>query len=89
MKPKTGPARIPSERNDREFRRMPDQMVKRYKESAGPPASAESDKLTADEEALVTLFRALSAENRLNMLRYAEATRDIQSIFRAGSKPGH
>jgi hypothetical protein len=69
---------------------MPDQMVKHDKENGRPPAPAQTDKLSNDEKALVALFRAVSTEDRLNILRYAEATRDIQAIFRTGAdKRGH
>lgn len=65
-------------------------MVKQDKENGRPPAPAQIDKLSNDEKALVALFRAVSKEDRLNILRYAEATRDIQVIFRTGAdKRGH
>ncbi|SEG65566.1 hypothetical protein SAMN04488115_108188 [Bosea lathyri] len=63
---------------------MPDQMVKQDKGRGRPPVPAQIDELSNDEKALVALFRAVSAEDRLNILRYAEATHDIQAIFRTG-----
>lgn len=41
--------------------------------------------ISAEERALVQLYRSLSTENRRNVMRYAGAVRDIETLFRAGS----
>lgn len=46
--------------------------------------------VSAEEQALVGLYRSLSFENQRNVIRYADAVRDIGTMFKrapAGDSP--
>lgn len=46
--------------------------------------------VSAEEQALVRLYRSLSFENQRNVIRYADAVRDIGTMFQrapAGDSP--
>ncbi|MGO4674671.1 hypothetical protein AB4156_40510 [Cupriavidus sp. 2MCAB6] len=38
--------------------------------------------VSAEEQALVGLYRSLSFENQRNVIRYADAVRDIETMFK-------
>lgn len=39
-------------------------------------------KVSAEEQALVRLYRSLSFENQRNVIRYVDAVRDIETMFK-------
>lgn len=60
---------------------MQDQDEKQRSEQGQPENPSRARQ--SDEQRLLAIYRSLSADNRKNLMRYAEAVNDIEDIFKA------
>lgn len=51
-----------------------------------PPEGGRVMQVPVEEEALVRLYRSLSSESRGNVIRYADAVRNIESVSQLASE---